>query len=40
MSENTIKNILKIRDYNSAPEIVQQEKDGEFTFADENQSSS
>lgn len=37
MSSNTIKNILKIRDDNTPLELVQQEKDGEFTFADENQ---
>ncbi len=39
MSEN-IKSILKIRDDNSPIEFIQQVRDGEFTFADENQSSS
>lgn len=40
MSYNTIKNILKIRDDNTPLELVQQDRDGEFSFADENQSSS
>jgi len=40
MSDNTIKNILKIRDDNTPLELVQQDRDGEFSFADENQSSS
>jgi hypothetical protein len=40
MSGNTIKNILKIRDDNTPLELVQQDKDGEFTLVDENQSSS
>ena len=40
MNNNIIKNILKIRDDNTPLELVQQDKDGEFTFADENQISS
>ncbi|MGE5613594.1 MAG: SIR2 family protein [Bacillota bacterium] len=40
MSENVIKNILKIRDDNTPFELIQQNFDGEFSFADENQSSS
>ena len=40
MSDNTIKNILKIRDDNTPLEFFQQDRDGEFSFADENQSSS
>lgn len=40
MSDNTIKNILKIRDDNAPLELVQQDRDAEFTFADENQASS
>lgn len=40
MSENTIKNILKIRDDNTPLELAQEDRDAEFTFADENQSSS
>jgi hypothetical protein len=34
MSDDTIKNILKIRDDNTPLELVQQERDGEFSFAD------
>jgi hypothetical protein len=40
MIENKIKNILKIRDDNIPLELVQEDRDAEFTFADENQSSS
>ena len=40
MSENTIKNILKIRDDNTPLELAQEDRDAEFTFADENQFSS
>lgn len=40
MSENIIKSILKIRDDNSPLELIQQARDGEFTFANEDKSSS
>jgi hypothetical protein len=40
MSEKIIKNILKIRDDNSPLELIQQDRDGEFTLANEDQSSS
>lgn len=40
MNDNTIKNILKIRNDNTLLELVQRRRDGEFSFADENQSSS